>query len=120
MKLIRAIAVVAVVLVSVLWGVPALADPPIGQNPNAGVLIFHCIRGAETQTFEAITIEQNAAIAAQLLDGTGVIMFTHVEVNGQVVYDRPGLAAQSDLWTCTLEGATGVVAQMLVTPRAVS
>jgi hypothetical protein len=119
MKLIGAIAVVAVVSVSVLWGAPALADPPIGKNPNAGVFIFHCIRGAETQTFEAISIEQNAAIAGQLLDGTGVIMFTHVEVNGQVVYDRPGLAGQSDLWTCTQEGAT-YVAQMLVTPRAVS
>jgi len=44
-------------------------------------------------------------------------MYTHVEVNGQVVYDRPGQAGRTDLWTCTIEGFTGVVAQMFVTPR---
>jgi hypothetical protein len=81
------------------------------------VFTFHCTRGAETQTFETISIVQSAAIALQLLDGTGVIMYTHVEVNGQVVYDRPGQAGQTDLWTCTIEGVTGVVAQMFVTPR---
>jgi hypothetical protein len=117
MKLSRAIAVVAVVSVSLLWGEPAVADPPLGQNPNAGVFIFHCTRGAETQTFETISIVQSAAIALQLQDGTGVIMYTHVEVNGQVVYDRPGQAGRTDLWTCTIEGVTGVVAQMFVTPR---
>ena len=117
MKLIRAIAVVAVVSGSLLWGAPALADPPFGQNKNAGVFIFDCTRGPETQTFETISIVQSAAIALQLQDGTGVIMYTHVEVNGQVVYDRPGQAGRTDLWTCTIEGVTGVVAQMFVTPR---
>src|SRR5512132_2293445 len=117
MKLIRAIAVVAVVSVSLLLGAPAaLADPPLEDNPNAATYIFHCSRGTETQTFEGTSIVQNKAIALQLADGTAVMMFVHVEVNGQVVYDRPGLAAQSDLWTCTQEGAT-YVAQMLVTPR---
>ena len=33
------------------------------------------------------------------------------------VYDRPGQAGRTDLWTCTIEGVTGVVAQMFVTPR---
>jgi len=116
MKLIRAIAVVGLVSVSLVWGAPALADPPLEDNPNAATYIFHCSRGTETQTFEGTSIVQNKAIALQLADGTGVMMFVHVEVNGQVVYDRPGLAAQSDLWTCTQEGAT-YVAQMLVTPR---
>jgi hypothetical protein len=96
---------------------PALADPPIQYNPNAGVFIFHCTRGAETQTFETVSIVQNAAIALQLLDGSGVIMYTHVEVNGQVVYERPGQAGRTDLWTCSIEGVDGVVAQMFVTPR---
>ena len=117
MQHIRAIAVVALVSVSLLLGAPALADPPPGQNPNAGEFIFHCTRGAETQTFETISIVQSGAIALQLLDGTGVIMYTHVEVNGQVVYDRPGQAGRPDLWTCSIEGFTGVVAQMFVTPR---
>lgn len=85
-------------------GSPALADPPPEQNPNAGVFTLHCTRGAEAQTLETISIVQSAAIALQLLDGTGVIMYTHVEVNGQVVYDRPGQAGRTDLWTCTIEG----------------
>ena len=74
------------------------------HNPNAGVFIFHCTRGAETQTFETVSIVQSAAIALQLLDGSGVIMYTHVEVNGQVVYERPGQAGRTDLWTCSIEG----------------
>jgi hypothetical protein len=97
---------------------PALADPPLENNPNAGVFTFHCMRGAETQTFETVSIVQSAAIALQLLDGTGAIMYTHVEVEGRgVVYDRPGQAGRTDLWTCTIEGVDGVVAQMFVTPR---
>jgi hypothetical protein len=117
MRAARRVALVTVASASLLLGSPALADPPPGQNPNAGVFTFHCTRGAETQTFETISIVQSAAIALQLLDGTGVIMYTHVEVNGQVVYDRPGQAGRTDLWTCTIEGVAGVVAQMFVTPR---
>jgi hypothetical protein len=118
MKLIRAIAVVAVVSVSLLLGAPALADPPPASNPNTVVWTFHCSRGAETSSFQAISIQQNAAIALQLLDGTGVVVFTHVEVNGQVVYDIPGQADQSDLWTCTVDQlGPEVVAQVFVTSR---
>jgi hypothetical protein len=117
MKIIRAVAVVALVCTSLLLAVPAQADPPLGTNMNAGEFIFHCTRGGETQTFETTSINQSAAIALQLQDGTGVIMYTHVEVNGQVVYDRPGQASRTDLWTCTIEGVPGVVAQMFVTPR---
>jgi hypothetical protein len=116
MRLTRRVAAVTVASASLLLGAPALADPP-DQNPNAGVFIFHCTRGAETQTFETTSIVQSAAIALQLRDGTGIIMYTHVEVNGQVVFDRPGQAGRTDLWTCTIEGVTGVVAQMFVTPR---
>jgi hypothetical protein len=114
MRRVLFVALVATVLTSAS---PALADPPPENNPNAGVFTFHCTRGAETRSFETISIVQSAAIALQLLDGTGVIMYTHVEVNGQVVYDRPGQAGRTDLWTCTIEGFTGVVAQMFVTPR---
>jgi hypothetical protein len=114
MRRVLFVALVATVLTSAS---SALADPPPENNPNAGVFTFHCTRGAETQSFETISIVQSAAIALQLLDGTGVIMYTHVEVNGQVVYDRPGQAGRTDLWTCTIEGFTGVVAQMFVTPR---
>ena len=117
MRVARRVSVVTVASASLLLGSPALADPPLEQNQNAGVFTFNCTRGAETQTFETISIVQNAAIALQLLDGTGVIMYTHVEVNGQVVYDRPGQSDRSDLWMCTIEGFTGVVAQMFVTPR---
>jgi hypothetical protein len=96
---------------------PALADPPPTHNPNTVVETFHCSRGAETLSFQAIGISQSAQIALQLLDGNGVVIFTHVEVNGQVVYDIPGQADRSDLWTCTIEGFTGVIAQVFLTPR---
>jgi hypothetical protein len=119
MKLIRAIAVVAVISVSLLLGVPALADPPPASNPNTVVWTFHCSRGAETSSFQAISIQQNAAIALQLLDGTGVVVFIHVEVNGQVVYDVPGQADRSDLWTCTVDQlGPEVMAQVFVTSRS--
>ena len=78
MKLIRAISVAAAVSLSLLLGAPALADPPPASNPNTVVWTFHCSRGAETSSFQAISIQQNAAIALQLLDGTGVVVFTHV------------------------------------------
>jgi hypothetical protein len=113
----KRVLLVALLLTTALTSAsPALADPPLDQNSNAEVVTFHCTRGAETQTFVTVSIAQSAAIALQLVDGTGVIMFVHVEVNGQVVYDRPGLAGRSDLWTCTEEGFT-FVAQMLLTPR---
>jgi hypothetical protein len=47
----------------------------------------------------------------------GVVIFT-VEVDGQVVYNVPGQADPSDLLTCTIEGFTGVIAQVFLTPRA--
>ena len=112
----RRVLLVAMLAAVLTAASPALADPPLEHNKNAGTRIFHCSREAVTQTFEATSIVQSAAIALQLVDGTGVIMFVHVEVNGQVVYDRPGQAGRSDLWTCTEEGFT-YVAQMLVTPR---
>ena len=117
MRVARRVSVVTVASASLLLGSPALADPPLEQNPNAGVFTFQCTHGAETQTFETISIVQSAAIALQLMDGTGVITYTHVEVNGQVVHERPGQAGRTDLWTCTIDGVTGVVAQMFVTPR---
>ena len=96
---------------------PALADPPATHNKNTVVDTFHCSRGAEARTFQTIAILQSAQIALQLVDGNEVVIFTHVEVDGQVVYDIPGQADRSDLWTCTIEAFTGVVAQVFLTPR---
>ena len=116
MKLARIVAV-AVVSVCLLSSAPALADPPPTHNRNTVIWTFHCSRGADTLSFEAIGISQSAQIALQLLDRNGVVVFTHVEVNGQVAYDVPGQAHRSDLWTCTIEGFTGVIAQVFLTPR---
>ena len=55
--------------------------------------------------------------SGQIVGGKGVVIFTHVEVDGQVVYDTPGQAHRTDLWTCTIEELTGVVAQVALTPR---
>jgi hypothetical protein len=113
---VKRVLLVALLATALTSASPALADPPLEQNKNAGLLTLICSRGAEQRTFVAGGIVHSAAIGGPLVDGTGVIMFVHVEVNGQVVYDRPGLAGQSDLWTCTEEGST-FIAQMLVTPR---
>jgi hypothetical protein len=108
----------AAVLVSVLASAaPALADPPLDKNKNAGVLTFDCSRETETQTFETVGIAHNAAIVGQLLDGTGVVRLTHVEINGQVIFDSPGQAGRSDLWTCSIEEIPGAFVRMFVTPR---
>jgi hypothetical protein len=116
MKLARIVAAV-VISVSLTSIAPALADPPPTHNPNTSIWTFHCSRGVETLSFQSIGIVQSAQISGQIVDGGGTQIFTHVEVNGQVVYDIPGQADRSDLWTCTIEELTGVVAQVVVTPR---
>jgi hypothetical protein len=116
MKLVRMAISPAVVAVTLLGSVPAMADPP-PSNPNVGFFTFECSRGSETLTFQAVSIVQNAALALQRSDGNGVVIFMHVEVNGQVVFDIPGQAGRSDLWSCTSPEFAGVVADMLLTPR---
>ena len=116
MKLARIVAVV-VMSASLSSIAPALADPSPTHNPNTSIWTFHCNRGAEALSFESIGIVQSAHISGQIVDGRGASIFTHVEVNGQVVYDTPGQAHRSDLWTCTIEELTGVVAQVALTPR---
>lgn len=109
--------IVAIIAITLLAGSPAMADPP-PTNPNGSVFTFDCTRGSETQTFQAVSILQNNALAAQLVDGHGVIITVHAEVNGQVVFDIPGQSGRSDLWSCTIaEFPPGVVVEALVTPR---
>jgi hypothetical protein len=116
MKSVRTWIFSAIVAVTLLASVPAMADPPPSSNPNTSVFTFDCRRGSETRTFQAIAILQSASIAGQLLDGNGVIVFTHIEFNGQVVFDVPGQAGRSDLWSCTIAEAPAVVIALL-TPR---
>ncbi len=116
MKSVRTGIFSAVVAVTLLGSVPAMADPP-PSNPNASFYSFDCSRGSETMTFQAVSILQNAALALQRSDGNGVAVFMHVEVNGQVVFDIPGQAGRSDLWSCTIAEAPGAVVVALLTPR---
>ncbi len=116
MKLLRTGILSAIVAVTLLASAPAMADPP-PSNPNANVLTFDCSRGSERQIFQAVGILQNLAVVGQRLDGTGVIVFRHIEVDGQVIFDVPGQAGRSDLWSCTIAEAPGVVVVALLTPR---
>jgi hypothetical protein len=116
MKLVRIGVFSAILATTLLATVPAMADPP-PTNPNGNVFTFDCGRGSETQTFQAIGIFQSAQIAGQRLDGQGVVIFTHAEVNGQVVFDIPGQAGRPDLWTCTIAEAPGLIVDVLLTPR---
>ena len=117
MNLVRRGIYSAIVAVTLLASAPAIADPPPSSNPNTSVFTFDCSRGSATRTFQAIAILQSASIAGQLLDGHGVIVFTHIEFNGQVVFDVPGQAGRSDLWSCTIAEAPGAVVVALLTPR---
>ena len=117
MKLARTWIFSAILAVTLLATVPAMADPPPAHNPNTSVFTFNCSRGSQTRTFQAIAILQSASIAGQLLDGNGVVMFTHIEFNGQVVFDVPGQAGRPDLWSCTIEEAPGAVVVVMLTPR---
>ena len=77
-----------------------------------------CTRGAETLSFQMVSIVQNNSIAAHLVDGSGVAVIVHAEFNGQVVYDIPGQSTRPDLWTCSIaEFPPGVVVKLFVTPR---
>jgi hypothetical protein len=117
-KLSRLATISLIVAAAFLSAAPAMADPPTA-NRNSSILTLDCTRGSETQTFLAVTISQNAALAAQLVDGTGVIIIVHAEFNGEVVFDIPGQAGRSDLWSCTIaEFPPGVVVDAFVAPRA--
>ena len=116
MKFVRRGVFSAMVAVTLLASVPAMADPP-PSNPNTNVFTFDCSRGSATQTFQAIAILQSASIAGQLLDGHGVVVFTHLEFDGQVIFDVPGQAGRSDLWSCTIAEAPGALVVVFLTPR---
>ena len=115
MKLLRTGILSAIVAVTLLASAPAMADPP-PSNPNANVLTFDCSRGSETQIFQAVGILQSLQVSGQRLDGTGVIVFTHIEVDGQVIFDVPGQAGRSDLWSCTVAEIPGAMIVARLTP----
>ena len=116
MRLVRRGVFSAVVAVTLLASVPAMADPP-PSNPNTNVFTFACTRGSETRNFQAVGILQSAAIAGHLLDGTGTVIFTHLEIDGQVIFDVPGQSGRSDIWSCTIAEVPGSLVNVKLTPR---
>ena len=116
MRLLRTGVLLAVVTLLLSGAAPALADPPL-TNPNANPLTFICVRGSETVTFQAVGILQSATIAGQRLDGTGVIVFTRLVVDGEVIFEVPGQAGRSDIWSCTVAEDPSVLLDAFLTPR---
>ena len=113
----RWLVMASILVIPVLVGVPAMADPP-STNPNMIVWNYDCDRGSETLAFQAATISQNQALALQLLDGTAVVHTVHAELsNGQVVFDIPGQSGRPDLWSCEIAEVPGVVVDVFLTPR---
>jgi hypothetical protein len=108
MRLARIGTTVAIMFGTLLAGAAAMADPP-STNPNVVVFSVGCSRGLESESFQAVSILQNQAIALQRLDGHGVFVYTHIELDGQVFFDVPGQAGRSDLWTCTIAQYPGAV-----------
>jgi hypothetical protein len=111
--------ILGIVTLATFSGAPAMADPPQGTNPQATVVTFTCTRGGQTQSFQVASIGPNQAAAGQLLDGTGVVVLTHIEDDqGNVFYDVPGQADRTDLWTCTTPDFPGGIFTLFFTPRA--
>ena len=65
----------------------ATADPDPDKNKNAAIVTVTC----GEDTFEAVTIRQNAALALQLLDGSGVLVMVDIIVvdntTGEVLFE---------------------------------
>ena len=81
-----AVLVGAIAAVLVL-GAPAMADPNPDNNKNAVVIEVTC--DDPTLAFEVVTIGFNAASAAQIKDGSGVVVLIDVKVyaeDGTLVY----------------------------------
>ena len=112
----RASVLLLLLLVLTVAANPAAADPP-PTNKNVNVLTFHCVRGEEQVSFQAVGILQSAQVAGQLVVGTGVIVFTRIIVDGQVVFEIPGQVDRPDLWSCSIEEVSGAFVNALVTPR---
>jgi hypothetical protein len=107
---------VAIMFGTLLAGTSAMADPP-STDPNAVVFSVDCSRGSESESFQGVSILQNQAIALQRLDGHGVFVYTHVELDGQVFFDVPGQAGRPDIWTCTIAEFPGAVFEGRLTPQ---
>jgi len=115
-RLLRTGVLLAITSLSLAVSAPAMADPP-STNPNTNPATFTCVRGAETVTFRAVGIGQSAQIAGQREDGTGVIVFTRLVVDGQLVFEVRGQAKRSDLWSCTVAEDPSVQLDAFFTPR---
>jgi hypothetical protein len=98
----------AVVLCALAFGglgaQAAMADPNPDTNKNAVIVTFTCGEDA----VEVVTILQNAALAVQLVDGSGVLVLVHVtlvdKTTGDVLFefDVPGFDHnKQETTTCT-------------------
>jgi hypothetical protein len=65
----------------------ATAEPDPDKNKNAAIVTVTC----GENTFDAVTIRQNAALALQLVDGSGVLVMVHITVvdntTGEVLFE---------------------------------
>lgn len=116
MRLVRTGIVSVVAVLSLLTATAAMADIPL-TNPNVNPATLTCVRGSQTITFTAVGIAQSAAIAGQIVNGVGVVVFTRLVIDGQLVFSVPGQAGRSDIWSCTVAGDPGVLLEVFLTPR---
>jgi hypothetical protein len=81
-----------------------MADPEPDTNKNAVIITFTCGEDA----VDVVTILQNAALAVQLVDGSGVLVMVHItlvdKTTGDVLleFDVPGFDRnKQETTTCT-------------------
>lgn len=95
----------------------AAAAAPPQDSPQAQTLELTCERGV---TFTVVTIEHNAAVAAQVIEGADaqVFLLTHAEVDGEVAFSIPGptKAPNTAVTGCTSPTYPGVVVGGFLVP----
>ena len=103
----------AVLLTCLALATPATADPV--SSPNSQVVVFSCAGGVR---LSVITIAQNQASAAQVLEGgSGVFHLTRVVApDGTIVFAAPGQASKTEVTGCTTPAFPGFVGEGFLSP----
>jgi len=104
-------------LLALLVFAPQSAAAPPQDSPQAQTLRITCTGGV---AFTVVTIEQNSAVAAQVVAGVNakVFLLTRAEVDGEVIFDIPGpaRAGKTSVTGCTSPTFPGVVVAGFLVP----
>jgi hypothetical protein len=108
---------VGLAVLALLVSASQASGAPPQNSPQAQTLEMACDGGV---AFTVVTIEQNAAVAAQVVAGVDarVFLLTQAEVGGEVVFSIPGPASaeKTAVTGCTSPTFPGVVVGGFLVP----